>query len=34
MHMNQQRNIGDQIRDAVQDAIANQDYTALRKTVD
>lgn len=34
MHMNQQRNIGDQIRDAVQDAIANQDYTALRKTVE
>lgn len=32
--MNQQRNIGDQIRDAVQDAIANQDYTALRKTVE
>lgn len=34
MHMDQQRNIGDQIRDAVQDAIANQDYTALRKTVE
>lgn len=34
MHMTQQGNIGDQIRDAVQDAIANQDYTALRKTVE
>lgn len=34
MRMNQQGNIGDQIRDAVQDAITNQDYTALRKTVE
>lgn len=32
--MSQQGNIGDQIRDAVQDAIANQDYTALRQTVE
>lgn len=31
--MNQQQNIGDQIRDAVQDAINKQDYTALRQTV-
>ena len=33
MPMNQQQNIGDQIRDAVQDAINRQDYTALRQTV-
>ena len=34
MPMNQQQNIGDQIRDAVQDAINKQDYTALRQTVE
>lgn len=33
MPMSSQGNIGDQIRDAVQDAINKQDYTALRQTV-
>lgn len=33
MPMNQQQNIGDQIRDAVQDAINKQDFTALSQTV-
>lgn len=33
MPMSSQRNIGDQIRDAVQDAINKQDFTALSQTV-